>query len=139
VHGALLLLCTCTLASLAHLNVHFEHTQVRKAVHSGTAVAVVVAVDIQETSLRAGQPGAEVAETCQLAEARAIPVVFALSRLGLGSIFGASKRMSGEELSRWAQDKRRTIKAGAWIVFLNWKTMGATGNGCISEQAPFSR
>lgn len=107
VHGALLLLCTCTLASLAHLNVHFEHTQVRKAVHSGTAVAVVVAVDIQETSLRAGQPGAEVAETCQLAEARGIPVVFALSRVGLGSIFGASKRMSGEELSRWAQDKRR--------------------------------
>ncbi|KAI3430276.1 hypothetical protein D9Q98_004872 [Chlorella vulgaris] len=68
--------------------------EVRKAVHSGTAVAVVVAVDIQETSLRAGQPGAEVAETCQLAEARGIPVVFALSRVGLGSIFGASKRMS---------------------------------------------
>ncbi|KAL4854821.1 Selenocysteine insertion sequence-binding protein 2-like [Chlorella vulgaris] len=72
--------------------------EVRKAVLSGTAVAVVVAVDIQETSLRAGQPGAEVAETCQLAEARGIPVVFALSRVGLGSIFGASKRMSAVAL-----------------------------------------
>lgn len=42
------------------------------------------------------QPGAEIAEICQLASMCGVPVVFALTRVGLGSIFGANKRMSGE-------------------------------------------
>lgn len=36
------------------------------------------------------------AEICRLAAAHGIPVVFALTRIGLGSIFAANKRMSGE-------------------------------------------
>jgi ribosomal protein L7Ae-like RNA K-turn-binding protein len=71
---------------------------VRKAVKSGTAAAVVAAVDIQHTNpcaRLATQPGAEIAEICALAAAHNIPVVFALTRVGLGSIFGANKRMSG--------------------------------------------
>lgn len=41
------------------------------------------------------QPGADVAEICQLAALRGMPVVFALTRIGLGSVFGSNKRMSG--------------------------------------------
>ena len=73
--------------------------QVRKAVQLSAAVALVVAVDIQETSSRTHStttPGTEVAEICGRAAAHSIPVVFALSRVGLGSVFGANKRMSGE-------------------------------------------
>ena len=36
------------------------------------------------------------AEICRLAELSSVPVVFALNRLSLGSIFGMNKRMSGE-------------------------------------------
>lgn len=45
------------------------------------------------------QPGADIAEICQLAALCGVPVVFALTRLSLGSIFGTNKRMSGEEAS----------------------------------------
>jgi ribosomal protein L7Ae-like RNA K-turn-binding protein len=78
---------------------------VRKAVKSGTAAAVVAAVDIQHTNpcaRLATQPGAEIAEICALAAAHNIPVVFALTRVGLGSIFGANKRMSAVALTNVA-------------------------------------
>ena len=41
------------------------------------------------------QPAADIAEICELARARGVAVVFALNRIGLGSVFGTNKRMSG--------------------------------------------
>ncbi|KAL4422540.1 hypothetical protein ABPG75_008737 [Micractinium tetrahymenae] len=83
--------------------------EVRKAVRSGTAAAVVAAVDIQETNPCAAarrccsaQPGADIAEICHLAALCGVPVVFALTRLGLGSIFGTNKRMSAVALTNVA-------------------------------------
>ncbi|KAL4424711.1 hypothetical protein ABPG77_000054 [Micractinium sp. CCAP 211/92] len=83
--------------------------EVRKAVRSGAAAALVAAVDIQETNpcvaarrCCSAQPGADIAEICQLAELCGVPVVFALTRLSLGSIFGTNKRMSAVALTNVA-------------------------------------
>lgn len=44
------------------------------------------------------QPAAEIAEICEVARARGVAVVFALNRIGLGSVFGTNKRMSGGQV-----------------------------------------
>lgn len=70
----------------------------------GHALAVVAAVDIQELNpvargpVRAMQPGADICDIAAQAAARGVPVIYALTRVGLGSVFGPNKRMSGERL-----------------------------------------
>lgn len=42
------------------------------------------------------QPGADISDIAAQAAARGVPVIYALTRVGLGSVFGPNKRMSGE-------------------------------------------
>ena len=61
------------------------------------ACAVISAVDIQEENMFArchSSPGDSLRAIANMAATAGTPVVYAQSRLGLGSVFGVGKRMS---------------------------------------------